>query len=104
MMGNADGDMGGRMEIDFRINGHYMGETITRPESRDLHIYYKVKADVPVKRVTLVKNCRNYISLRHDRELILDYKQETPTDVYYLRVELTDGRFGWTSPVWVEEK
>lgn len=103
MLGNADGDMGGRMEIDFRINGHYMGETIARPESRDLHIYYKIKSDVPVKGVTLVKNCRNYLALRHDRELILDYKQETPTDVYYLRVELTDGRFGWTSPVWVEE-
>ena len=104
MMGNADGDMGGRMEIDFRINGHYMGETITRPESRDLHIYYKVKADVPVKRVTLVKNCRNYIALQRDKELILDYKQENSTDIYYLRVELTDGRFGWTSPVWVEGK
>lgn len=104
MLGNADGDMGGRMEIDFRINGHYMGETIARPESRDLHIYYKVKSDVPVKRVTLVKNCRNYIALQRDKELILDYKQENPTDIYYLRVELTDGRFGWTSPVWVEEK
>ena len=104
MMGNADGDMGGRMEIDFRINGHYMGETIARPESRDLHIYYNVKSDVPVKRVTLVKNCRNYIALQRDKELILDYKQENLTDIYYLRVELTDGRFGWTSPVWVEEK
>ena len=104
MMGSADGDMGGRMEIDFRINGHYMGETILRPESRDLHIYYNVKTDVPVKRVTLVKNCRNYVSLQCASELILDYKQENPTDYYYLRVELADGRFGWTSPVWVEGK
>lgn len=104
MMGSADGDMRGRMEIDFRINGHYMGETISRPDSRDLHIYYNVKADVPIKRVTLVKNCRNYIALNCNSELILDYKQENPTDHYYLRVELTDGRFGWTSPIWVEEK
>ncbi|MBR2461046.1 MAG: DUF3604 domain-containing protein [Clostridia bacterium] len=104
MMGSPDGSMGGRMEIDFRINGHYMGETFLRPERRDLHIFYKVKADTPVKRVTLVKNCRNYISLKRDSELILDYKQENPTDHYYLRVELSDGRFGWTSPVWVEDK
>ena len=103
MMGLSDGAMGGRMEIDFRINEHYMGETITRPESRDLSIYYNVKADIPVKAVTLVKNCRNYVSLRAPAELILDYKQETPTDVFYLRVELTDGRFGWTSPIWVTE-
>ena len=102
MMGEASGEMRGRMEIDFRINGHYMGEVITRPDSRDLHIFYRVKADVPVRRVTLVKNCRNYVALSAASELILDYKQENATDYFYLRVELADGRFGWTSPIWVE--
>ena len=95
--------MQGRMEIDFRINGHYMGEVISRPEGRDLHIFYRVKADVPVKRVTLVKNCRNYVALTAASELIFDYKQENATDYFYLRVELADGRFGWTSPIWVEQ-
>ena len=102
MMGESAGEMRGRMEIDFRINGHYMGEVIARPESRDLHIFYRVKADVAVKRVTLVKNCRNYVALTVASELILDYKQENATDYFYLRVELADGRFGWTSPIWVE--
>ena len=102
MMGESAGEMRGRMEIDFRINGHYMGEVIARPESRDLHIFYRVKADVAVKRVTLVKNCRNYVALTAASELILDYKQENATDFFYLRVELADGRFGWTSPIWVE--
>ena len=59
-----------------------------------------------IRRVTLVKNCRNvvtYFSRGCDFcDSILDYKQETPCDCYYLRVELTDGRFGWTSPIWVE--
>lgn len=103
MMGESAGEMRGRMEIDFRINGHYMGEVIARPESRDLHIFYRVKADVAVKRVTLVKNCRNYVALTAASELILDYKQENATDFFYLRVELADGRFGWTSPIWVQE-
>ena len=102
MMGESVGEMRGRMEIDFRINGHYMGEVIARPESRDLHIFYRVKADVAVKRVTLVKNCRNYVALAAASELILDYRQENATDFFYLRVELSDGRFGWTSPIWVE--
>ena len=102
MMGESAGEMRGRMEIDFRINGHYMGEVIARPESRDLHIFYRVKADVAVKRVTLAKNCRNYVALTAASELILDYKQENATDFFYLRVELADGRFGWTSPIWVE--
>ena len=102
MMGERTGAMQGRMEIDFRINGHYMGEVISRPEERDLHIFYRVKADVPVKRVTLVKNCRNYVALTAASELIFDYKQENATDYFYLRVELADGRFGWTSPIWVQ--
>ena len=91
------------MMIDFRINGHWMGETIKRGDDRDLTIFFNVKADVPIKAVTLVKNCRNYIMLDYGRELIFDYNQENDTDSYYLRVELQDGRFGWTSPIWVEK-
>ena len=30
---------------------------------------------------------------------IIDYRQEQETDCYYLRVELEDGRCGWTSPI-----
>lgn len=103
MLGKSDGEMGGRMEIDFRINGHWMGETIKHPDERDLKIFFNVKSDVPVKAVTLVKNCRDYIMLTYSKELIFDYNQETDVDSYYLRVELADGRFGWTSPVWVEK-
>lgn len=102
MRGLPEGEMNGRMEIDFRVNNHWMGETIIRPESRDLAIYFHVKADIPVKPVTLVKNCRDYVRIHGARDTVFDYKQETPTDSYYLRVELTDGRFGWTSPVWVK--
>ncbi len=103
MMGEREGEMGGRMEIDFRINGHYMGQVISRADYPDLHVFYRVKADVPVKRVTLVKNCRNYVALSAASELIVDYRQESACDYYYLRVELSDGRFGWTSPIWVNE-
>ena len=106
MRGPMDGEMEGRMVLDFRIEGHYAGETVRRPAGRNLHVYYRVQADPPIKQITLVKNCRNYLaffprSCDH-RDSILDYKQETPTDSYYLRVELEDGRFGWTSPIWVE--
>ena len=38
----------------------------------------------------------------YNKELIFDYEQEQDTDSYYIRVELQDGRFGWTSPIWVE--
>lgn len=107
MMGPAEGKMGGRMVLDLRIEGHYVGETVTRPENRNLHIYIHVQADTPIKQITLVKNCRNivtYFSRGYEfGDSILDYKQETDSDFFYLRVELTDGRFGWTSPIWVEK-
>lgn len=101
MLGHPTGAMHGRMAIDFRINNHWMGETIQR-NGQDLKIYFNVKSDVPVKTVTLVKNCRNYIVFTVNKELAFDYCQEQDTDYYYLRIELEDGRYGWTSPIWVE--
>ncbi|MCQ2430468.1 MAG: DUF3604 domain-containing protein [Clostridia bacterium] len=94
--------MGGRMEIDFRVNGHWMGETFTLAPDEDRVIRFSVKADAPVASVTVVKNCRDYARFRRTSEkLFFDYKVEGPEDHYYLRVELEDGRFGWTSPVWI---
>lgn len=96
--------MGGRVTMDFRINGHYMGEKISRGPEGDLHIWFAVEADAPVRRVTLVKNCRDYmIFTKVPSHLVIDYRQESEKDSYYLRMELEDGRFGWTSPIWVTE-
>ncbi len=101
--------MGGRIEIDFRINGHYMGEEIILKEEEDRMIYMYVKADKPIKRMTLVKNCEDIYHMDGNplqdfhvmKEMFMDYKKVQDTDYYYLRVELEDGRFGWTSPIWV---
>ncbi len=93
------GFMGGRMWIDFRINGHFMGEEFSSAEDRE--IYISVRADAPVEKIMLVKNCEDYLFTRKAEEIIFDYAAETSCDCYYLRVQLTDGRFGWTSPVWV---
>ena len=94
------GFMGGRIAVDFRISGHYMGEEITLEE--DPALYFHIDADAPVLSVTVVKNCRDYLILRKKTEqLVYDYRQENETDCYYLRVLLEDGRRAWTSPVWV---
>ncbi|MBQ4353530.1 MAG: DUF3604 domain-containing protein [Clostridia bacterium] len=94
------GFTGGRITVDFRIDGHYMGEEITA--AGDPALYYNVEADAPVETVTIVKNCRDYIILRRKKEqLVYDYRQEQETDCYYLRVKLADGRLAWTSPIWV---
>ena len=104
MRGPLDGDMNGRMEIDFRVNNHWMGEKITLSPDEDVSVYWSIKTDVPLRQVTVVKNCRNYVIMPHATGFFFDYKQEEETDIYYLRVELTDGRFGWTSPVSVRRQ
>lgn len=100
------GFMGGRVTLDFRINGHYMGEEISLGAEEDRVIYWHVEADAPVDTVTLVKNCRDYIIMKREAEeqLIYDYRQETDCDCYYVRVTLSDGRMAWSSPIWVSEK
>lgn len=96
------GFMGGKMWIDFRINDHYMGEEFASNDDRA--IYVNVTADSAVKQITLVKNCRNYIESRKSEFMLFDYNAENDTDYYYLRVELEDGRFGWTSPIWISKE
>ena len=96
------GFMGGRMWIDFRINGHYMGEEFTSDENRE--IYFNVLADGPIERVVIVKNCEDYMFVRKGEWMVFDYHAVNDCDVYYLRVELKDGRLGWTSPIWINRE
>ena len=93
--------MGGRMHIDFRINGHYMGEEFTSGDDRS--IYFKVQTDGDIDHIAIIKNCREYMMTKKNEYLMLDYKQENDTDFYYLRVHLKDGRVGWTSPIWINK-
>ena len=94
------GFMGGRIALDFRINGHYMGEEIVSDGARN--IFFNIECDGDIDRVTLVKNGRDYIVFQgKSKQLVFDYKAEKSTDYYYLRAELTDGRMAWSSPIWV---
>ena len=92
----------GRISIDFRINGHYMGEEFATDADRE--IYFKIECDTDIKRVTVVKNERDYLLFRRREQFLFDYTQERETDCYYLRVELADGRCAWTSPIWITKK
>lgn len=47
------GFMGGRITIDFRINGHWMGEEFEVGKDDELTIWYNIVADAPIKRVTI---------------------------------------------------
>ncbi len=94
---------GGRVFMDFRIDGHYIGEEYTEEKEADRAIYWKIDGGCDIKYVTLVKNCRDYIKVRRGEQMLFDYKAENDTDVYYLRAEFCDGRCAWSSPVWVNK-
>jgi hypothetical protein len=91
-----------RITVDFRIDGHYMGEEFDCPDTRN--VYFKVDSDTPVKEITLVKNCEDYMIIRRSEQMLYDRGTSCDTDIYYLRVELTDGRCGWTSPIWINNR
>lgn len=95
------GFMGGRITLDFRINGHYMGEEIS-DEGEHRTLYFKVEADGKLDTVAIVKNGRDYITFKERNEyLFFDLKKERDVDYYYIRARLTDGRYAWSSPIWV---
>ncbi len=94
--------MGRPFSVDFRVCGHYMGEEFALPADTDRLISYQVKADVPIQWVTVIKNNEELVRVRRDASCcFFDYAADQETDYYYLRVELEDGRFAWSSPVWV---
>ena len=95
------GFMGGNVRIDFRINGHWMGEAFACPARQERTVWYNITADADVRRVTVVKNCRDQCIFGQPSMLYFDYRQEREEDCYYLRIELADGRFAWTSPIWI---
>lgn len=91
-----------RMSLDFRINGHCMGETFTAKADEERHIWINFEAPEEIERVTLVKNCQDHVILYgRGRQMIFDYRQETPCDCYYVRAVTTKGRYCWSSPIWV---
>ena len=91
-----------RMSLDFWINGHYMGESFSLGPGETKNIWIDFQAPEKIERVTLVKNCRDHVILYGSgRQMIFDYRQETPCDCYYVRAITEKGRYCWSSPIWV---
>ena len=96
------GFTGGRMKLDFRINGHYMGEEFSLSGETPRTIWFDFAADSAPDRITLVKNERDHMIFRgRDHQLFFDYRAERECDCYYLRAITEDGRWCWSSPIWV---
>ncbi|MBQ9337300.1 MAG: DUF3604 domain-containing protein [Lentisphaeria bacterium] len=94
-----------RMSLDFRINGHCMGESFVLEPGETRNIWIDFRAPEAIERVTLVKNCRDMVILYgQGKQLLFDYRQETPCDCYYIRAITEKGRYCWSSPIWIAAK
>ncbi len=94
------------IQIDFRINGHWMGEEITLSGQPEIEI--TVIGTHTLHYAILLRDNKEILHLGRDRyegrgvkSTFID-KEVTPgRHWYYLRVLQEDGEMAWSSPVWV---
>ena len=96
---------GARIVLDFRVNGHGMGEEFTTAVP-DVAVTARVVGTAKLARLEVVCNGSAVLSQsatatappRSPRRLPLSEEQ---TSYLYLRATQSDGHVAWSSPVWV---
>jgi len=103
------GTTGDRIFLDFKINGHQMGEEIcVKPES-SLNINVLIVGSDRIEKIDLIKN--SYIvhsqkgkSFYEKVEFYDRARKEEGTDFYYVKVLQKNGEIAWASPIWITVK
>jgi hypothetical protein len=100
---------GAVIEIDFRMNQHWMGESMVL--AHDPEILINVIGTNRLYYVILLKDNQPIVYLGKDRlegrgvrKTYIDENLEPGVHWYYLRVIQEDGQMAWTSPIWVERQ
>jgi hypothetical protein len=91
-----------RIFIDFKINGHFMGEEITTDGAPK--IAYTVHGCTKPFDVILLRNNQELKRTASDGGTVAEDFRDRSFDQsanYYLRVVERDGEFAWSSPIWV---
>lgn len=101
------GTTGQRILLDFRLNGHWMGEEVTSTDARSSrHVTLSVVGETALARVEIVRN--NVVAAvwtPNDEVLRCEWEDPLPLIsgvFYYVRVRQVDGGRAWSSPVWVD--
>ena len=92
--------------IEFTVNGSPMGTVIK--SKTDPKLKFTIAGTAPIKRVTIVRNEKNYkVFTPETPGISVNWTDGAPLsgdNRYYLRIEQADGNMGWSSPVWVTMK
>ncbi|MHB9035884.1 MAG: CehA/McbA family metallohydrolase domain-containing protein [Armatimonadota bacterium] len=99
---------GDKIFVDFRVNGHLMGEELTA--STPPHITASIEGTDPLDSVTVFKN--NKVIYEKKKADILGSTQHkidfvdsdfNANSYYYLRVVQQNKEMAWASPIWVDK-
>ena len=96
-----------KIYLNFTCNGKPLGSIFSTENKPDL--WFKVDGTGKLKRVTIVRNEKNWKVFDSIEGVSLEKKitDDSPgagENRYYIRVEQEDGNMAWSSPVWVEVK
>jgi len=93
-----------RILLDFRLNGHWMGEEVVVNGPR--HLAVRTIGTAPFAYIAILKNNQIlYQTGAGATEANFTFTDQTNLaagDFYYLRVVQSNGELAWSSPIWVD--
>ncbi len=93
---------GGRIIVDFRCNGHLMGEEIEGGGNLTFSTY--AASSDTIATVEIISWGKPIYEQQFNQpEVRFEYKTVSPPEgaYYYLRVRTAKGDFAWSSPIWI---
>ena len=98
------GTSAAKIVLDVRVDGHLMGEKITKPAPQSVDVEIRVRCPADIDRVEVCRNNRFiYTHSPQGTEAELTFVDREPLEgrsYYYVRVIQKDEEIAWSSPVW----
>ncbi|HYM11691.1 MAG TPA: hypothetical protein VEU62_13230 [Bryobacterales bacterium] len=95
-----------KIELDFSIGGHIMGEEIALGSAPVLEV--AARGTAPIDKVDVIKNNRFVYSVEpRERQIRFEFRDQEwkGEDCYfYIRLIQSDHNMAWSSPIWVAKK
>ena len=95
---------GERILLDFKIDGHDMGEDLALSKPPLIHLM--VAGTAPLAQVELIRNGQVVLSrIKPGLDLEMEWQEDRVyPGYYYLRVTQEDGEMAWSSSIWVSSR
>ena len=101
------GTTGNRSLLEFTVNGVPMGSEVTVEPGSPRQVSVVCFADGELDAVTVFRSGETWVHedvSGNSVERTYEDHDGTPSDWYYVRVDLAGGEMVWSSPVWVDQE